>query len=192
MQQLILGTGNAIKWVMVTYSTCSLCYNYCVQPCTVKQRCVLNECISNNDDLSWMSIGFIYALIRWGKRANHLRDRERVIWHSASVQSSERLFKKIEWEFLQMCCSGWQHLMMRTRDGSLQDKTLEGWQPLVLISIETHDLKITSHKCSIFLSRYVGALFLMKDIWIDDKSHISYNNIQQSLSWTGGLLYNST
>ncbi len=33
---------------------------------------------------------------------------------------------------------------------------------------------ITSHKCSILLSRYEGAMFLMKDIWIDDKSYIPY------------------
>jgi hypothetical protein len=98
---------------------------YCVQPCTVKQWCVLNECISNNDNFSWICIGFLYALIRRGKRANHYRDRrERVIWHSASVQSSEISFKEIEREFYRMCCSGWQHLMRRTHDKSFTRKDI--------------------------------------------------------------------
>jgi hypothetical protein len=63
--------------------------------------------------------------------------------------------------------------------GVSQDKTYccwqqFGWQRLMLIRIGTHDLKITSHKCSIFLSQHGGSIFLMKDIWIDDKSHIPY------------------
>ena len=33
---------------------------------------------------------FIYATISRGKRANHLRDRDRIMRQSASVQSSER------------------------------------------------------------------------------------------------------
>jgi hypothetical protein len=36
------------------------------------------------------------------------------------------------------------------------------------------DLKITSHKCSIFLSRHEGSIFLMKGIWIDNKLQIRY------------------
>jgi hypothetical protein len=36
------------------------------------------------------------------------------------------------------------------------------------------DLKITSHKCSIFLSRHEGSISHMKDIWIDNKLQILY------------------
>jgi len=50
---------------------------YCVQPFTVKQRCVLSKCISNNDNFSFIGIGFLYHIKSRGKRANHWRDRER-------------------------------------------------------------------------------------------------------------------
>ncbi len=38
----------------------------------------------------------------------------------------------------------------------------KGWQHFILIRIETRDLRITSHKCSIFLSRCGGAIFHQK------------------------------
>ncbi len=31
---------------------------YCVQPFKVKQQCVVNECISNNDNFEWNDSGF--------------------------------------------------------------------------------------------------------------------------------------
>ncbi len=51
-----------------------------------------------------------------------------------------------------------------------------GWQRLMLIKIEMRDLMIASHKCSIFLSQHEGSIFLMKDIWIDNKSLIPYTS----------------
>ncbi len=62
----------------------------------------------------------------------------------------------------------------------LQDKTLWGWQSLVLIRIETRDLKITPHKYSLFLSRHGGAIFNPKDIWINHKSQIPYMSFRRS------------
>ena len=44
----------------------------------------------------------------------------------------------------------------------------------MFIRIEMLDLKITSHKCSTFLSQHEGSIFHIKDIWIDDKSQILY------------------
>ncbi len=62
----------------------------------MKQQWVLNKCISNNDNFSMVGIGFLYKSKSTGKRANHWRDKERIL---TSVQSSERSYKKIEWEF---------------------------------------------------------------------------------------------
>ncbi len=50
---------------------------YCVQPFTVKQRCILNECIAMNDNRQMVDIGFLYKSQQKGKRAYHWRDRER-------------------------------------------------------------------------------------------------------------------
>ncbi len=73
--------------VVVSYYVCyyqqllawlqCLMEKYCVQPFTVKQRCVLNECISNNGNFSFRGIRFLYQIKSRGKRANHWRNRKR-------------------------------------------------------------------------------------------------------------------
>jgi hypothetical protein len=74
--------------------------DYCVQPFTVKQRCVLNKCISNNDNFYLVDIRFLHNLIQTGKRAYHWRDRE----------STEKLSTKFR-KFYKIGCFGWQYFM---------------------------------------------------------------------------------
>jgi hypothetical protein len=59
---------------------------YCVQPFTVKQPCVLNECIPNHDNFSMVGIGFLYKSKSTGKRANHWRDKECILTSSVSAK----------------------------------------------------------------------------------------------------------
>jgi hypothetical protein len=57
----------------------------------VKQQCVLNEYISNNDNFSWMSIGVLYALIKRGEESKSL-ERQR---KSNMTRSISTKFRKI-------------------------------------------------------------------------------------------------
>ncbi len=52
----------------------------------MKQWCVLNECISNNDNFSMVGIGFLYKSKSTGKRAYHWRDRESILTSSISTK----------------------------------------------------------------------------------------------------------
>jgi hypothetical protein len=73
-------------------------------------------------------------------------------------------------------------VIQENRVGVSQDKKTTVWLTmLILIRVETCDLKMTSHKCSILLSRHEGSIFDMKDIWIDDKSQILYSKLSKAL-----------
>ncbi len=72
-----------------------------------------------------------------------------LLWLTTSHDES------VQWEFHKIRCFG-------------------GEQHFMLIRFETHDLKIILHKGSIFLSWHRGVIISLKDIWIDDKSHILY------------------
>ncbi len=52
----------------------------------MKQWCVLNKCISNNDNFSMVDIGFLYKSKSTGNRANYWRDRESILMSSISTK----------------------------------------------------------------------------------------------------------
>ncbi len=140
---------------------------YCVQPYAVKQQCVHWECISNYDNFSRMIIGFFICIDQKREESKSL-ERQR---QSKLVVSISTKFRKVVQENRGGVLHDVQLKLDTVQDQCVMEISKRRGCRLVLIRIEMHDLQMF---CTwyYFLIMTQKCYILMRDIWIDDKSHI--------------------